>query len=299
MTKLTQMVNNLRNQPHDERITNARNSASWTALVTLFVTYVALAIGYSVMKITVPGTVQLLFYIPLVTFFLLNMRQEGFQFTLPWLKETNTTLEQPATIRSVPWLIIVTGILGQIIYNLPNQAFYITGTPTFPLGLYTLFNVISITLGIASVILGFYVANRIKRGDRLFLGLTKWYSLIVGLSGLVTLISNTNQHGPYVITAADAFFTLSYLWIAYTIGKYGKQMVTDGKSYEQEPSYDAKREHSVRRRVISLVVGIPLAIALIVVVLASSKYGYALNNSLDSYARSHPEIFASPSPTNR
>ena len=296
MTKVKQFILQMKEGPHDERIEHARNHSSWVALIALFATYIIVTLGYGFLDQPVPGPLQLTFYVPLITFVIMNMKQDGFQFSLPWIKETETTLEQPAIIRSVPWLFAVTGILAAVTNILINPITIISDRAV-PFELWLVAGILTILTGIIGVCIDIYIANRLKRGDRLFLSLTKWISLLLGILLLSYVIpylfapdAIISQPGePLATQGADLFFTLSYLFQFYVIAKYGKRMHEDGQSFEQLPEYDKKREKLVRNWVLFIIFGLPFVGILIALLLRDTIIGELIRE----YIQTHPELFSS------
>lgn len=238
MNRLQAIVSDLRNQETDERTNQVRGNAAWYGLLTLFISYLALSIGYSVSGQVVPWTTQLLFYVPLIIFAITNFKQDGYQFLIPGMAETPTTLDQPAALRSIPWLILVNAILSFIFFSVTRPIY-----TYFKVDHISAVLIINLLLSIPGFIASYYYAERIKRGDRLFINLSKllaFFSVFVG-SPVTAYVMHANQ-SQFPPSPADIFFFISNIWIWLNLMRYGKRMIDDGQSYEKLAPYNQQKD---------------------------------------------------------
>ncbi len=222
----------------DERLVQQRNQTAWYTLIVNFLIFMAISAVYALGGQHLPLVLQIMFYVPLVVFFLLGIRKGGLAFTIPGIPESDETLDQPAAVRSLPWVVLVTTIV---------QPFFIDvlgAIHGYAIGVYPLSE--ALVRGLPSLLLSpflaYWFAFLVKRANRSWL-------VLVALASLVNVI---NYGGKFIATYAtgryiwwgpgglgqayvspttspiELMIVLASLWCVGVIVFYGRSMVKAG-----------------------------------------------------------------------
>ena len=96
----------------DEREEKAKGQAAWYGFIGFVVLYfITCAVAVSFNQ-PIDSLMRIIFALSFALFIGIGIKTEAFHFRLPSLKEDDTSLEAPAYIRAVPWLLLVLGGLG-------------------------------------------------------------------------------------------------------------------------------------------------------------------------------------------
>lgn len=221
----------------DERQQEVQRSASWKSAGIFFLVYLAIVAIYEYKSIIMPWSTSVLFLVAIVTFFINILRHDGFTFTLPGVKEYKKTLALPTSVRAVPWVLLIEGILSSSFALLGSQGREIYNSLHLNVIVTYLIAALLICLGIA---INWYIASRIRYGSKFWIG-------VIILGGFLTLfqlpadfsimLHATLFRGEYIrfFYPTDGSFysnNLSFIhdliniWAAYILTRYYSQITS-------------------------------------------------------------------------
>ena len=236
----------------DERQTKLIHKAAWVSLAVMLVTYFSIELIEAFSGGYVPVFDQLVVMFPLAMAFLILVKQDGYHFRIPSIPETNTSVQQPAAIRSVPWLLMVLLILD-VVFSPIIQIYIHHLYPTPRQDLFSsLLNGLSISqTALYTVMLTYFGIIYLKRGNLIAMLLI----LVSGLSGVIlpicSVVQNyvkqvhfsdtisyaisSNGSDAYVINSPILMLNfLIWVWIVYVMLRYFKPIIQEGRAYKQE-----------------------------------------------------------------
>lgn len=224
----------------DERQIEMRDRSSWWGMLALIAAYVVIGVYYNLKGLSVPTSTDLVMSVAVVVFLAYLIKNNAYHFNVPFLAETKATKSQPSIIRALPWVLIVQATILPIL-----------GLATFPAithrpGSFPSFEV-PVALGalIISGAANFYIADRIRRGNKFIIVLATIFAILSVLGFIFAAFSpslfGSSGNGALGEVNRSPFYYLSVLsmpFMAYVLIRYGKQMVEDGKSFaaQVEPS---------------------------------------------------------------
>ena len=94
----------------DERQAEVRNHSSYVAFCAFILAYLGIALISTARDSYVPLSTQVLFVATIIVFAARILHDEGAQFRVPFIIETKTSLNQPQAVRSLPWILLVSGL---------------------------------------------------------------------------------------------------------------------------------------------------------------------------------------------
>ena len=217
----------------DERDQLVQQKSSWLALLSMFTIYLVISIYYGIRGEVVPWSTQILFYSSLLIFVISSMYQEGIQFQVPGLPESPETLEQPALVRSIPWLMVLTGITT-VLFN------------GISFGLYSFHTGHSLATSLIPfvstlVIFPFYygLAYFVRRGLPQFISLAQFFFIIIFLSyclsTLIPLFNSNTSTAPWPGYSGVLLFTIITTgWISYGLIRFNTSLLKVSNSFPEK-----------------------------------------------------------------
>lgn len=315
MKQIKQLFKNIRNDithsSNDERITSVRNRAAWNSVLALFVTYLVLG-GYSVAKEgVISPLVQLSFYIPLLVFFISNIRKDGLLFKVPGMVETDASYDQPAAVRSLPWIIVLFSIILSV--DLLISIFFGTnsGDPSYNIRTakgFDLAILVSTGLFVYFVFLipfmyaKCFIAARVKRGDA-------FYMIMLLVMNLLTLGFFYQPLGQTSFLASRpmeqelsnlAFAFVPHginlairAWIVYVLLRYWKEMTEVAKSFRNLLPRPTRFERFCQKVVGAVCIWIPvILIGLASVSILIGVGAHYVNPQKFPFVTKHGEVYS-------
>lgn len=258
MKFLDKVRKDLQNLPHDERMEAVQQQASWKAMMVLIASYIAIGIYYAFRLQAIPFSTQLIFFIAVITYAYLSIKQDGLSFMIPGMPETEETLDQPAAIRSIPWITFFGGMVALLLVTINIFASFAHGDKVVPL-----FIIIPFVgmLVLVSLITNWALAYKIKQGSRFWINLILLGSVVNIIEHISNVISYL-QHktallfvNPAIPTPASAtiLFTIAITcWEVWVLFIYRDRIIEDGKSYkklkaESKSELDVQHDNEVRK----------------------------------------------------
>jgi hypothetical protein len=263
MKFLDRVRKDIKNLPHDERQQAVQQQASWKAIVVLIFGYIAIGAFYAYKLETVPWSTQAIFFLAFITYGYFSIKQDGLSFVIPGMPETEATINQPAAIRSIPWLTFFGGLIGVFLGAVSGTAAILKINPPI---LQVVVFIALLLLVIFLIIINWAIAWQIKKGNPFWIRIT-FGCCVMNILGYTSTIIHTINHSfmatfytglannpfPIPLPATAIFVVITTFWSVWVILKYRKQMIEDGKSYQKLAKIDApksslvlKREHKTR-----------------------------------------------------
>lgn len=244
----------------DEREQRVMETSAWRSTIVLVLTYLIISAIYMFTQQPTPWSLQVLFWVTFVTFAANSIKQEGYSFIIPGMPETKETLNQPAAVRSLPWITMFGGfiliILG-IFRSIPmlHRTFEYSYAETA---------VFVICASILSLFLNWLFALWIKKGVRWFISLAIVGSIIqiivqIAGMGLIATTSVTSEGSEPIaspanfFTASEAIALVMAVWLLYVLVRYRSLMIKDGHSFDipdNRPTLDSSHSAIVLQRLI-------------------------------------------------
>lgn len=229
-------------RPQDERQVGLRDAAAWKSFLGLGLVYLAIGIFFALNAQPVPMSTEILASAAFLIFAYSLVKNEAISFSHPWLPDNEVTRNQPAIIRSAPWMLLVGGFLG-IVTSLVDTVFVLNQSS------YGAFDLVSPLLGAGiGLLLNLYFARRLRFGGRFtvilfrILGVIAVLGFLGAVAGYLWVINSPNflaeiqKQDPQVVTfpawSAGIGIIFSF-WPICVVWKYGKRMVEDGKSFNK------------------------------------------------------------------
>lgn len=179
---------------NDERLVQQRNQTAWYAMIVNFIVFMLISTIYALRGEHLPLALQIMFYTPLVTFFLLGIQKDGLAFAIPGIPENEQTLSQSAAVRSLPWVVLITAIVQPFFIDvLGSIQSYMAGYSSLNEALFRGLPTLVIT-----PIFAYWLAFMIKRAS------SGWLTIVV----IASIANIINYGGKFVATYA----TGSYQW---------------------------------------------------------------------------------------
>jgi hypothetical protein len=252
MSSVHQLLEEVQAFPQDERQMQVRQEASWKAAASLLITYVVIAVGYMAMGKLVPFTLQLLFSVPFLVMLFTTIRHEGYHFLIPGIKETEGSLQQSASIRSLPWLILLYGMVI-IPFGVITDSLYLLhiNRSLAAVGSYTTILAVS-----GSIILSYFVAKGIKAGEAAVLWLVGYIGLMnlffTSMTMLHTLFPKKAEHilgieffgNDPVPEYSSPLFIIQFVlkvWLVGVLITKGWTIIRQGRQYATETEVEVPR----------------------------------------------------------
>lgn len=256
MSQIREALNQSKSLSPDERQATIRNRSSYFAFCALVFTFLCIALVSAARGLYVAKSTQILFVVAVIVFTIRLLHDEGAQFRVPFIMETKTSLDQPQAIRSLPWIILLSGLmitpLAALSHGFYDYMYWLSALDAIHMegGL--------IIGTIISAIFSFLLAKWIKEGRIIAMTLLV-LGCLANIPGYVSIIAAAyfnhfystyfpnqilgwNIFNTYIFPTGTVFQDPSvaivnlmiYSWIVYVILRHWSRIDTDGSKYRRE-----------------------------------------------------------------